>query len=98
LEQQRQILMERLGLSEADLPGSLPGSATGGKTTSTEGSGVEGGEQRQVVLYCNGGVAACTAALALQRLGHRNWAVYDGSWNEWGARDDLPLETGGGQA
>ncbi len=39
-------------------------------------------EQQKVVLYCNGGVAACTAALALHRLGRGNWAVYDGSWNE----------------
>jgi thiosulfate/3-mercaptopyruvate sulfurtransferase len=46
----------------------------------------------EVVLYCNGGVAACTAALALQRLGHRRWAVYDGSWNEWSAQTDLPVE------
>lgn len=46
----------------------------------------------KVVLYCNGGVAACTAALALERLGYRRWAVYDGSWNEWGQREDLPVE------
>lgn len=39
--------------------------------------------QQSVIIYCNGGVAACTAALALHRLGHRNWAVYDGSWNEY---------------
>jgi 3-mercaptopyruvate sulfurtransferase SseA len=33
-----------------------------------------------VVAYCNGGVAACTLALALHREGYRDWAVYDGSW------------------
>lgn len=46
--------------------------------------------QQHVVLYCNGGVAACTAALALHRLGHRNWAVYDGSWNEY-SNTQLPV-------
>lgn len=49
-------------------------------------------EQQKVVIYCNGGVAACTAALALHRLGRGNWAVYDGSWNEWSARMELPVE------
>jgi thiosulfate/3-mercaptopyruvate sulfurtransferase len=53
--------------------------------------GGEGASQQQVVLYCNGGVAACTAALALHRLGHRCWSVYDGSWNEW-SRSDLPVQ------
>jgi thiosulfate/3-mercaptopyruvate sulfurtransferase len=53
----------------------------------------EPGRQR-VVVYCNGGVAACTAALALHRLGRGNWAVYDGSWNEWGALVHLPVEEG----
>jgi thiosulfate/3-mercaptopyruvate sulfurtransferase len=46
--------------------------------------------QQRVVVYCNGGVAACTAALALHRLGHRNWAVYDGSWNEY-SNTQLPV-------
>jgi thiosulfate/3-mercaptopyruvate sulfurtransferase len=43
-----------------------------------------------VVIYCNGGVAACTAALVLHRLGHRSWSVYDGSWNEYSA-SELPV-------
>ncbi|KAI8474551.1 MAG: rhodanese domain-containing protein [Monoraphidium minutum] len=83
LEEQRAVLLERLGLTEAELPGA-------------SGGGGGGGGGRRVVLYCNGGVAACTAALALSRLGHASWAVYDGSWNEWGARGELPLEVGGG--
>lgn len=47
-------------------------------------------QQQRVLIYCNGGVAACTAALALHRLGHREWAVYDGSWNEY-SNSNLPV-------
>ncbi|KAF8060571.1 STR1 [Scenedesmus sp. PABB004] len=50
------------------------------------------GDGAAVVAYCNGGVAACTAALALHRLGHRRWAVYDGSWNEYSRASELPVE------
>jgi thiosulfate/3-mercaptopyruvate sulfurtransferase len=56
------------------------------------GENSSGDDVERVVLYCNGGVAACTAALALERLGYRKWAVFDGSWNEWGGRQDLPVE------
>jgi thiosulfate/3-mercaptopyruvate sulfurtransferase len=45
-----------------------------------------------VVAYCNGGVAATVPLFALRRLGYRNLSNYDGSWNEWGAREDLPAE------
>ena len=37
-----------------------------------------------VAVYCNGGVSACVAATALESVGHRQWSVYDGSWNEYG--------------
>ncbi|MBA2515024.1 MAG: sulfurtransferase, partial [Solirubrobacterales bacterium] len=47
-----------------------------------------------VAAYCGGGVAATAVAFALTLLGHSDTAVYDGSWNEWGERPDLPAETG----
>ena len=45
-----------------------------------------------VVAYCNGGVAATTVLFSLAMLGYPSLTNYDGSWNEWGARQDLPVE------
>lgn len=47
-----------------------------------------------VITTCGSGVTASVLALALERLGHRDWSLYDGSWAEWGMYDDLPVETG----
>jgi len=47
-----------------------------------------------VITTCGSGVSAAILALALERIGHRNWSLYDGSWAEWGMYEDLPVETG----
>ncbi len=49
---------------------------------------------RPVITTCGSGVTACILALGLHLLGHRDVAVYDGSWAEWGGRDDTPVDTG----
>jgi thiosulfate/3-mercaptopyruvate sulfurtransferase len=48
--------------------------------------------QEHIVAYCNGGVAATTILFSLAMLGYPKLTNYDGSWNEWGKRQDLPTE------
>jgi thiosulfate/3-mercaptopyruvate sulfurtransferase len=45
---------------------------------------------RPVITSCGSGTTACALALALEVLGHRDVAVYDGSWAEWGRLDESP--------
>lgn len=49
---------------------------------------------RPVVTTCGSGMTACILALALDRLGKDDVALYDGSWTEWGADPATPKATG----
>ncbi|MBE0529198.1 MAG: 3-mercaptopyruvate sulfurtransferase [Rhodospirillales bacterium] len=47
---------------------------------------------RPIVTSCGSGVTAAVVTLGLFLIGHERTAMYDGSWSEWGARDDTPAE------
>lgn len=46
-----------------------------------------------VVTSCGSGITACVLAFGLHLIGHRDVAVYDGSWAEWGLPGDTPVAT-----
>lgn len=50
---------------------------------------------KPIITSCGSGVTAAILSLALECVGHRNHALYDGSWSEWGLYEDLNVETGG---
>ncbi|BBT69989.1 MULTISPECIES: 3-mercaptopyruvate sulfurtransferase [Enterobacteriaceae] len=47
---------------------------------------------RPIIVSCGSGVTAAVVALALATLEAPDVTLYDGSWSEWGARADLPIE------
>ena len=92
----------RQGLRSGHIPGSLnlpyPALFDGETKTFKDGAEIRAAFEaagvdldRPVVTTCGSGVTACVLALGLHLIGHREVAVYDGSWSEWGGLDDTPV-------
>jgi thiosulfate/3-mercaptopyruvate sulfurtransferase len=45
---------------------------------------------RPIIISCGSGVTACILSLAMELTGRKSTPIYDGSWEEWGMRADLP--------
>jgi thiosulfate/3-mercaptopyruvate sulfurtransferase len=91
----------RAGMRSGHIPGarSLPFSAVleNGRMLPPEklrarfaAAGVDGG--KPVVASCGSGVTAAVLSLAMVVAGLPEAAIYDGSWSEWGSRDNTPIE------
>ncbi|PWW04232.1 thiosulfate/3-mercaptopyruvate sulfurtransferase [Hoeflea marina] len=93
----------RAGMRSGHMPGArnvpVMSLSAGGKLKSLselraifDSAGVDLGQP--VVTTCGSGVTAAVITLALRSLGHQGSRLYDGSWSEWGGRDDTPVATG----
>lgn len=57
-----------------------------------QGAGID--LSKPITTTCGSGVTAAILTLGLTLLGVRDLALYDGSWSEWGSREDTDIEQG----
>ena len=50
--------------------------------------------QKPAITTCGSGITAAVLCLGLHLIGKTDYAVYDGSWTEWGQFATLPIATG----
>jgi len=43
-----------------------------------------------VITTCGSGVTAAILGFMIERAGNPDWKLDDGSWHEWGQREDTP--------
>ena len=49
-------------------------------------------DNKDFIFSCGTGITAAILALGAEIAGYKNYAVYDGSWTEWGSTNGLPIE------
>ena len=49
-------------------------------------------QDKKIIFSCGTGITAAILALAAEILSLDNYAIYDGSWTEWGTTNNLPIE------
>jgi thiosulfate/3-mercaptopyruvate sulfurtransferase len=49
---------------------------------------------KPIIASCGSGVSAAVLWVALEAIGKKPAALYDGSWSEWAANPNMPIATG----
>ena len=91
------------------LPGHIPGAANHPYRANLSADGtmlppvvlreqflrdLRGHTPAETVMYCGSGVSACHNLLAMEHAGLPGARLYVGSWSEWSADPERPVETG----